>query len=195
MASLEVTEQLPTGITGPRTIVHGLKVFEAMACSHCNFLSRSTERLRKHHSKDHPMEPRPKHWRACKVQHLKESSGDLQTFWEVKDDEERQSQPTARQALVDSLLKELEPTLEVVQTPLDGRMVSPWLLTTQWHEQVAGKNVKLLRSWVALPKDNDGDIPGLKLAVQAYYRKALSLLDHTHELVLKRLNSPDPTKK
>ncbi|KAI6139187.1 hypothetical protein BKA82DRAFT_4365200 [Pisolithus tinctorius] len=181
MASLEVKEQLPTGITGPRTIVHGLKVFEAMACSHCDFLSRSTEHLRKHHSKEHPMEPRPRHWRACKVQHLKESSGVLQTFWEVKDDEERQSQPTAQQALVDSLLKELEPTLEVVQTPLDGRMV-------------AGKNVKLLRSWVALPKDNDGDIPGLKLAVQAYYRKALSLLDHTHELVLKRLNSPDPTK-
>ncbi|KAI6137530.1 hypothetical protein BKA82DRAFT_75323, partial [Pisolithus tinctorius] len=68
MASLEVTEQLPTGITGPRTIVHGLKVIEAMACSHCDFLSRSAERLRKHHSRDHPMETRPKHWRACKVQ-------------------------------------------------------------------------------------------------------------------------------
>ncbi|KIN94793.1 hypothetical protein M404DRAFT_34732 [Pisolithus tinctorius Marx 270] len=140
------------------------------------------------------MEPRPRNWRACKVQQLKQGTGDLQALWEVEDHAERPSQPSGQQALVDSLLKELEPTLEVVQTPLDGRMVSPWLLTTQWHENIAGKNVKLLRSWVSLPKDNDGDVPGLKLAVQAYYRKALSLLDHTHELVLKRLHSPDPTK-
>ncbi|KAI6140236.1 hypothetical protein BKA82DRAFT_4363753 [Pisolithus tinctorius] len=194
LISLEVAEKLPTGIRGPRTMVHGLKVHDAMACSHCSFLSRSTDYLRKHHSKDHSMEPRPRNWRACKVQQLKQGTGDLQALWEVEDHAERPSQPSGQQALVDSLLKELEPTLEVVQTPLDGRMVSPWLLTTQWHENIAGKNVKLLRSWVSLPKDNDGDVPGLKLAVQAYYRKALSLLDHTHELVLKRLHSPDPTK-
>ncbi|KAI6141345.1 hypothetical protein BKA82DRAFT_150172, partial [Pisolithus tinctorius] len=55
--SLEVAERLPTNIRGPRTLVHGLKVHDAMACSHCSFLSRSTEYLRKHHSKDHSMEP------------------------------------------------------------------------------------------------------------------------------------------
>ncbi|KAI5996590.1 hypothetical protein F5J12DRAFT_785376 [Pisolithus orientalis] len=189
MASLEVTEQLPTGITGPRTIVHGLKVIEAMACSHCDFLSRSTEHLQKHHSRDHPMETRPKHWRACKVQHLKESSGELQAFWEVEDGD-KQSQPTARQVL----LKELEPTLEVVQSPPDGHMVSPWLLTTQWHEHLAGKNIKQQCGLVMLPKADDGLIPGLKEVVQAYYQKALSLLEHTGEIVQKRLNSPNPMK-
>ncbi|KAI6041173.1 hypothetical protein EDC04DRAFT_2893388 [Pisolithus marmoratus] len=95
-------------------------------------------------------------------------------------------------SLVDSLLKELEPTLQVVQTPLDGCRVSPWLLTTQWHEHMAGKDIKQLCSLVALPKNNDGDIPGLRDAVEAYYEEALSLLDKTGELVLQRLNSPDP---
>ncbi|KAI6158487.1 hypothetical protein EDD17DRAFT_1488651 [Pisolithus thermaeus] len=98
------------------------------------------------------------------------------------------------QSLVDSLLKELEPTLQVVQVPLDGRMVSPWLLTTRWHEHMAGKDIKQLCSLVALPKNNDADIPGLRDAVEAYYEEALSLLDRTGELVLQRLNSPDPTK-
>ncbi|KAI5980650.1 hypothetical protein EDC04DRAFT_2522496, partial [Pisolithus marmoratus] len=93
-----------------------------------------------------------------------------------------------------SLLKELEPTLQVIQTPLDGRMVSPWLLTTRWHEHMAGKDIKKLCSLVALPKNNDGDIPGLRDAVEAYYEEALSLLDRTGELVLQRLNSPDPMK-
>ncbi|KAI5984196.1 hypothetical protein F5J12DRAFT_787610 [Pisolithus orientalis] len=184
MASLEVTEQLPTGITGPRTIVHGLKVIEAMACSHCDFLSRSTEHLQKHDSRDHPMETRPKHWRACKVQHLKESSGELQAFWEVED-ADKQSQPTARQVLVDSLLKELEPTLEVVQSPPDGHM---------WHEHLAGKNIKQQCGLVMLPKADDGLILGLKEVVQAYYQKALSLLEHTGEIVWKRLNSPNAMK-
>ncbi|KAI6043294.1 hypothetical protein EDC04DRAFT_2510853, partial [Pisolithus marmoratus] len=93
-----------------------------------------------------------------------------------------------------SLLKELEPTLQVIQTPLDGRMVSPWLLTTRWHEQVAGMDIKQLCSLVALPKNDDGDIPGLKDVVEAYYEEAIPLLDRTGELVLQRLNSPDPIK-
>jgi hypothetical protein len=96
---------------------------------------------------------------------------------------------------VDSLLKELEPTLQVVQTPLDGRMVSPWLLTTRWHEHMAGKDIQQLCSLVALPKNEDAFIPGLRDAVEAYYEEAITLLDKTGELVLQRLNSPDPTKR
>ncbi|KAI6045902.1 hypothetical protein EDC04DRAFT_2598478 [Pisolithus marmoratus] len=38
------------------------------------------------------------------------------------------------------------------------------------------------------------DIPGLKDVVEAYYEEAIPLLDRTGELVLQRLNSPDPIK-
>ncbi|KAI5984020.1 hypothetical protein EDC04DRAFT_2914565 [Pisolithus marmoratus] len=59
---------------------------------------------------------------------------------------------------------------------------------------MAGKDIKQLCSLVTLPKNNDGDMPGLRDAVEAYYEEALSLLDRTGELVLQRLNSPDPIK-
>ncbi|KAI6100651.1 hypothetical protein F5141DRAFT_1066224 [Pisolithus sp. B1] len=187
----KVAPMIPSNIAGPRPIVHGLKVHDGVACSMCKFVSRSGERLRKHHSQHHATMPRPSLQRPCKIQQLRQGAGEGQTFWEV---EGTQTRPTLHQSLVDSLLKELEPTLQVVQIPLDGRMVSPWLLTTRWHEHMAGKDIKQLCSLVALPKNNDGDIPGLRDAVEAYYEEALSLLDRTGELVLQRLNSPDPTK-
>ncbi|KAI5993057.1 hypothetical protein F5J12DRAFT_786048 [Pisolithus orientalis] len=146
---------------------------------------QSTEYLRKHHSKDHPMEPQPRNWRACKVQQLKQGTGDLQAFWEIKDHAERQGQPSAKQVLVDLLLQELEPTLEVVQTPLDGHM---------WHEHLPGKNIRQQCGLVMLPKTDDEDIPGLREMVQVYYQKGLSLLEHTGEIVWKRLNSPNLLK-
>ncbi|KAI6043205.1 hypothetical protein EDC04DRAFT_2600382 [Pisolithus marmoratus] len=143
--------------------------------------------------KQHPNMPKPTSWWHCKIQQLGPGPGHVQSFWEVESIQDG-SGPTLHQSLVDSLLKELEPTRQVIQTPLDGRMVSPWLLTTQWHEHMAGKDIKKLCSLVALPKNNDGDIPGLRDAVEAYYEEALSLLDRTGELVLQRLNSPDPMK-
>ncbi|KIK24173.1 hypothetical protein PISMIDRAFT_23231 [Pisolithus microcarpus 441] len=43
---------------------------------------------------------------------------------------------------------------------------------------------------------NDDDfVPGLRDAVEAYYEESITLLDRTGELVLQRLNSPDPTKR
>ncbi|KAI6010547.1 hypothetical protein EDC04DRAFT_2610128 [Pisolithus marmoratus] len=78
-------------------------------------------------------------------------------------------------------LETLQGTGTNTQTPLDGHMV-------------AGKDIKQLCSLVALPKNDDGDIPGLKDVVEAYYEEAIPLLDRTGELVLQRLNSPDPIK-
>ncbi|KAI5987329.1 hypothetical protein EDC04DRAFT_2614860 [Pisolithus marmoratus] len=128
----------------------------------------------------HPTMPKPISWWHCKIQQLGPGPGDVQTFWEMEN-VEVESQPTLHQSLVDSLLKELEPTLQVIQTPLDGHMV-------------AGKDIKQLCSLVALPKNDDGDIPGLKDVVEAYYEEAIPLLDRTGELVSQRLNSPDPIK-
>ncbi|KAI5996052.1 hypothetical protein EDC04DRAFT_2612929 [Pisolithus marmoratus] len=171
ISALKVVLQPPPHITGPRSIVHGLKVHDGMACG------QSTSQ----HAKAHFLA-------------ALQGPGHVQSFWEVESIQDG-SGPTLHQSLVDSLLKELEPTLQVIQTPLDGHMVSPWLLTTQWHEHMAGKDIKKLCSLVALPKNNDGDIPGLRDAVEAYYEEALSLLDRTGELVLQRLNSPDPMKR
>ncbi|KAI6010559.1 hypothetical protein EDC04DRAFT_2610137 [Pisolithus marmoratus] len=93
---LKVVLQPPPHITGPR----------------------SGECLRKHHAQQHPNMPKPTSWQHCKIQQLGPGPGHVQSFWEVESIQDG-SGPTLHQSLVDSLLKELEPTLQVIQTPLD----------------------------------------------------------------------------
>ncbi|KAI6041162.1 hypothetical protein EDC04DRAFT_2601906 [Pisolithus marmoratus] len=53
----------------------------------------------------------------------------------------------------------------------------------------------MLLALVEIPKhDHDALLPGLKAAVGRCFEEALSLLPLTDELVLQRLNSPDPQK-
>ncbi|KAI6043203.1 hypothetical protein EDC04DRAFT_2600380 [Pisolithus marmoratus] len=104
ISAMNVATELPSHITGPRTMVHGLKVHDGVACSQCSFGSR------------------PPSWNHCKIQQLRKGAGGVQTVWEVEN-VEAEAQPTLHQSLVDSLLKELEPMLQVIQTPLDGCML------------------------------------------------------------------------
>lgn len=102
--------------------------------------------------------------------------------------------------MVEKVMKELEKELDMVQVSNDGRLVSPWLLTTRWHEYVAAFDTpaKEIRGRVALPQPDKGDeedFRTLKDMVEAYFQEAVSLIDSMDELVLQRLNSPDPMKQ
>ena len=100
-------------------------------------------------------------------------------------------------ALLAQLTKELENELRMVQVPKDRRLVSPWLLTTSWHTYVESLNLPIdqLCRLVALPQPQEKAVETLSAAVETYFQEAISLIDSTDELVLQRLNSPDPVKK
>ncbi|KAG2088572.1 uncharacterized protein F5147DRAFT_525879, partial [Suillus discolor] len=91
--------------------------------------------------------------------------------------------------------KEMADVIRVKQIPQEKRMVSPWLLTTKWHEHVAGHDVATLRKLVEFPKVDDPIMPKIAHVVEAYFDGALRLLEVTDELILQRLNSPDPLKE
>jgi hypothetical protein len=148
----------------------------------------------------------PHTWRVCKAQRFKKGGeGIVKSFWEVTNsgieeekeegEEEEKGEKESIQALIQSIMKEIEPTLQVLQIPQDNREISPWLLTTRWHEHIAGLESSHLCKLVCLPKDNEADMPKLKENVKAYFEEALELLPTTDELILKRLNSPDPVKQ
>jgi hypothetical protein len=59
------------------------------------------------------------------------------------------------QEVIDRMRKEMEEVTRVVQVPQDKRMVSPWLLTTKWHEHITGPDVMNLRDLVGIPKADD----------------------------------------
>ncbi|KIK10396.1 hypothetical protein PISMIDRAFT_20449, partial [Pisolithus microcarpus 441] len=103
-------------------------------------------------------------------------------------------------ALVDELLKELDQQLKTVQVPTDGRLITPWLLTTRWNEWAKWfkKPTEELRALVSLPQSSLPDeehYKPLSEIIQLYFEDALALIDTTDELVLQRLNSPDPSKE
>ncbi|KAI6119109.1 hypothetical protein EV401DRAFT_1888401, partial [Pisolithus croceorrhizus] len=198
-SQLQVTTSLPT-ITGPRPKVHGLEVFDAMACSFCSMVYTKPKKMKEHHGLQHRHIPMPQHWRSCKAQRMKpKGAGTLRQLWEVTM-EVTEGEDTREKVLVDKLLEELGEQLDAVQVPTDGRLVTPWLLTTRWNEWAKWfkKPTDKLRALVALPRSSTAEEEHYKMvseSIQLYFEEALALIDTTDELVLQRLNSPDPTKE
>ncbi|KAG2134990.1 hypothetical protein BD769DRAFT_1352930 [Suillus cothurnatus] len=91
------------------------------------------------------------------------------------------------------VLNKISDELVVPQIPQDDRMISPWLRTTRWHENIGSHPTEALRRMVAMPEDGEG-LEKLKRSVEVYFEKALALIATADELTLQRLNSPDPVK-
>ena len=101
------------------------------------------------------------------------------------------------QAGLARLSEELEEELCIVHAPRDHCLVSPWLLLTGWHTYVESLNLPMecVCQLVALPCSHSGDIKALSAAVEIYFQGATLLIDSTDELVLQRLNLPNPGKQ
>ncbi|KAI6098756.1 hypothetical protein F5141DRAFT_1066809 [Pisolithus sp. B1] len=70
MSQLRVAASLPT-ISGPRSVVHGLALFDALACNFCTTVYTKHKNMREHHGKKHPDMPIPQNWQSCKAQNIK----------------------------------------------------------------------------------------------------------------------------
>jgi len=75
---------------------------------------------------------------------------------------------------------------------VDQRSISPWLLSTHWHEHVYGYNVKELCDLVSSP--NKKEFPGLQDIVHGYFSEATQDIHTLQELTLQILNTNDPAK-
>ena len=193
---LQLAPTLPTSISGPRPIVHGLAVHDALACGQCQTVLTKPKNMRYHQLHHHPNNAIPDEWRACKAQRMKaEGAGSQHTFWEVIEEEETGIH-NSDEATTARLMEELREQLKNVQAPTDHRLVSPWLCTTRWHEYVAGRGISIkdLRRSIALPQSDELKYKDLHAIVEDYFQEALALIESTDELVLQRLNSPDPVK-
>lgn len=77
----------------------------------------------------------------------------------------------------------------------NSRLISPFLLRSHWHKLVQPytEQISQLCDLVAMPKDDE--FPELQGHIHTYFDRATRLLDHTEDLVLQRVNSPDPDKE
>jgi hypothetical protein len=83
--------------------------------------------------------------------------------------------------------------LEYNPATVDPRAVSPWLLSTGWHLHLQGSDPQALRAYTIAPK-NEGYLDFLQAGVIAFVERAAALIEHTPELVLQSLNTPDLSK-
>ena len=172
----------------------GLKVLEGYICPQCPQVSSSTKYLRAHYLKDHSDSPCPQHWSTCKMQQLN-NGGRNRRLWRVLE-HSIPDQPaiTSTDTIVQELRNDIAKVIPDSQFPKDNRLISPWLLTTRWHEHVTGYNVAFLHSLVSI-KNIKQCIPAISAATLNYFNEVIGILPATDELVLKKLNSPDPQKR
>ena len=189
---MKIPTTLPTSITGGQytKAYKGLKVQDGLACGLCSYVCSSKNTMGNHHRQEHATMDSPREWAPCKIQQL--NRGLNRQYWRVSGDDEVFCD---HQEVIDRMRKEMAEVTVVEQVPQESRMVSPWLLTTKWHEHVAGHDISMLRKLVEIPKADDPDMPHLQEAVEEYFRHAQTLLEVTDELILQRLNSPDPIKE
>jgi hypothetical protein len=189
---MKIPMTLPTSITGGQYIkaCKGLKIQDGFACSLCSYVCGSKNTMGNHHRQEHAAMDSPREWVPCKIQQL--NKGTNKHYWRVSRDDEVFCD---HQEVIDRMRKEMAEVTMVEQVPQESRMVSPWLMTTKWHEHVAGHDISILRKLVEIPKADDPEMPHLQEAVEEYFRHAHTLLEVTDELILQRLNSPDPIKE
>lgn len=195
---LQLAPSLPDTILGPRSIVHGLSICDAFACNKCPMVLTKYYKMKVHHQHCHHNIPLPQRWRACKAQRMKaKGAGKQRTLWEVVIIPDSALDP--KEIMMTKLMEELDKELKVVQVPSDHRLISPWLLTTRWHEHIATTNMSIdeLRKMIALPQSHAEEpfCKNLQQLVDIYFQEAIQLMDTTDELVLQRLISPDPVKQ
>ena len=190
LESLEVSDKLPTPpAVGVYPEVVGLAISQGLSCKHCDKALGTKRSMGEHHREHHVGVPMPKSWESCDLQQYHPHHA--KTMFQIL------RRGSGKATWVDDMIQDIRESMSKVTqvTPQErnARAISPWLLATKWDKHIAGFPVEELRSLIATPKERE--FPGLIRCVRDYFERATDLIDHTDELVLQRLNSPDPTKE
>lgn len=185
---LGVRDTLPAFGDGPFKEVEGLALHSGITCLHCRKALIKPSSMSKHYTHAHQeIRPIPKRWPTAWVQRFSLSAGSayfavIPLSWTA---------PTEASTTIEELRSEMLEATKDRERATDARTISPWLLTTKWHEHVKGHDVGELCDLVAFPK---GDIPGLQEAVLYLMRGAVVKIDSFPDLILQHLNTSDPAK-
>jgi len=168
----------------------GLKLREGIYCTECPKVMGTIGSANVHYSTAHTGIKKPKDLPLGNCQQLKRGR-DCALF---RVNPRVRSATTSDELLVATLRAETDKVFsETIQTSdLNARAITPWLLSTKWHLHIDGYDPEELKALVKpLSKQEDSRLVDL---VHQYFNDATDLIEHTDELTLQHLNTPDPTK-
>lgn len=124
------------------------------------------------------------------------NGGSTHQLWQVVDHHYQDNSHSSIDYVLKSLRMKANTALGHRLLPIDRRLISPWLLTTRWHEHVTEYSITELHTLISSSSSTSKHtcIPGIQAAVLEYFNEALDLLSSTDELILKKLNSENPQK-
>ena len=175
----------------------GLMILDGFACGSCSLVLGTTKNMHTHQLTVHPEVENPL-WSPCKMQQFNTGSSS-HALWCVCNSttvmlSQSFPQATPGNIIIRDLHRQINLTTASHGISQDKHVISPWLCFTKWQEHVAGYDSKTLMKLVEIPDKHDMDpwAPGIRNAVKTYFNEALALLPVTAELILQRLNLPDP---
>jgi Protein of unknown function (DUF3505). len=191
---MQVQSKMPLMLPGIRDEFDGIRVQDGISCTHYEFACRSDQYMEEHHRKTHPWYTASAKWPKVKVQQLNQGSGTACCYFQIK--QRNTPEITTDDATVSQLSGEihfLDEQDEEQAEEINAWMVSPWLLSTKWHEHVSGYNVAELKAQVTPPKPDE--FPDLTNCIMHLLLDGEEIIDEVPELVLQRLNSPYPDQE
>jgi hypothetical protein len=193
VGEMDIMDELPILIAGEIIPAFaGLKVQTSDHCGECPKVLGNDHSIAVHYSCTHTKIKKPKTLHTVHYQQFNLSPGMDHTIFQVHQPAQKLLHPD--QVLVAALFAATDKGFFKTIHPreLNAHVISPLLLKTQWHLLVGGHDPPAL---MALVKPiSQQEMPRLFGLVEHYYQKATDLIDHTDDLTLQHLNTPDPTK-
>lgn len=173
----------------------GLPIYSGLLCDYCDVKYRSKDKMRNHHYNAHTDTPCPSSWKACMVQQFNRSNA--KSYFQVDFEHSVNDQASTSDNPYMTLVSEASETVVQLHSKIEAetanaRLISPWLLSTHWHLFIDGYDSAKLLAMVAYPIPSE--FPTLSTLVALYTQHCVELIHLTDDIVLQRLNTPDPAK-
>ena len=188
-SNFDILPELPNIGLGPIEEVQGLKVLNGFVCNICGALSMVEDQMSRHHSKHHSSIPKPAKWQDVKMQRL--NHGTSRCYFQIYP---QKTFPLAKtdEDIIMHYRQLVQESWDINDDQVEARLVNAWLRTTKWHKFVGPYETAELQQLIApLAKD---EYQGLRPAIIELLTTAMDVIKKLPELVLERLNTPDPAK-
>lgn len=158
LKACNILSALPSPPTTLVPAVAGLMLHDGYLCSQCPTL-KSTKGSIDRHVRDHKNKIHPQPYTPCHIQRFNSTAGTPRTWFQVQSP----AVDIPSRSILDQYLMDMESQLGAAiydpNTSNDPRTISPWLLSTKWHEEVEGKDlialcesIKICSEWKNLHK-------------------------------------------